>query len=227
MPLNFRYAVFCMHKMFETSATVFAMELSRAPAAGGFPGVDDWNLAQPVHFASDWQGKNEDTARETQVRLLWTPQVLYLKFRCRYRTLTAFADGAVNGRRDQLWDRDVAEVFLQTAPAQPRRYWEFEVSPNGMWIDLDISPEGKRNPDSGMNSRVALNEFEKIWTAELALPMLSLTNHFDPAAEWRVNFFRVEGATEPRFYSSWRPTYTPQPNFHVPEAFGVLRFQRA
>jgi len=44
---------------------------------------------------------------------------------------------------------------------------------------------------------------------------------------WRVNFFRVEGATEPRFYSAWRPTNTPKPNFHVPEAFGALVFTDA
>jgi alpha-galactosidase len=34
----------------------------------------------------------------------------------------------------------------------------------------------------------------------------------------------VEGATEPRFYSAWRPTGTAVPNFHVPEAFGQLIF---
>jgi alpha-galactosidase len=44
---------------------------------------------------------------------------------------------------------------------------------------------------------------------------------------WRVNFFRVEGAAEPRFYSAWRPTNTPKPNFHVPEAFGALVFTDA
>jgi alpha-galactosidase len=210
----------------ETSPLVVAMELPNGTGGREFPSADDWNLAQPVRFASDWQGKNEDPARETEVRLLWTRETLYLNFRCRYRTLTVFPDGAINGRRDQLWNRDVAEVFLQTDPAQPRRYWEFEISPNGMWIDLDISPGVKRDPKSGMKSRVNLNESEKIWTVELALPMHSLTNHFDPSAEWRVNFFRVEGATEPRFYSAWRPTHTPQPNFHVPEAFGVLRFLR-
>ena len=47
-------------------------------------------------------------------------------------------------------DRDVAEVFIQTDTSQARRYWEFEISPNGMWIDLEISPEGKRDPASGM-----------------------------------------------------------------------------
>jgi alpha-galactosidase len=225
-PDNFRYAVFYMKNTPETSPLVVAMELPNGTGGREFPSADDWNLAQPVRFASDWQGKNEDPARETAVRLLWTRETLYLNFRCRYRTLTVFPDGAINGRRDQLWNRDVAEVFLQTDPAQPRRYWEFEISPNGMWIDLDISPGVKRDPKSGMKSRVNLNESEKIWTVELALPMHSLTNHFDPSAEWRVNFFRVEGATEPRFYSAWRPTHTPQPNFHVPEAFGVLRFLR-
>jgi hypothetical protein len=34
----------------------------------------------------------------------------------------------------------------------------------------------------------------------------------------------VEGPSEPRFYSAWRPTNTGQPNFHVPEAFGWLVF---
>jgi len=208
-------------------ATAVAMELTRGLDTGGFPSAHSWTLAPPVRFAGDWQGENADSVRETEVRVLWNNGFLYLRFLCRYRTLSVFADSDANGRRDQLWDRDVAEVFLQTDGSKPRRYWEFEISPNGMWIDLEISSEGKRNPDSGLRSRVAVNEADKIWTAELALPMGALTTEFDPSQEWRVNFFRVEGATEPRFYSSWRPTYTPHANFHVPEAFGVLRFQKA
>ena len=51
-----------------------------------------------------------------------------------------------------------------------------------------------------------------------------VTPSFAPAAVWRVNFYRVEGQQEPRFYSAWQPTNTPHPNFHVPEAFGRLRF---
>jgi alpha-galactosidase len=226
-PGNIRYAVFDMNKPTENPGVVAAMELPGRPDASGFPNPHAWNFAYPVRFSCDWQGTNEDPARATEVRLLWTRQTLYLKFRCRYRTLTVFPDGAINGRRDHLWDHDVAEVFLQTDPAQLRRYWEFEISPNGMWIDLDISPERKSDPSSGMKSRVDVNQSDKIWTAELALPLLSLKSHFDPAADWRVNFFRVEGASEPRFYSCWRPTNTAQPNFHVPEAFGVLRFLKA
>jgi alpha-galactosidase len=224
MTRQFRYAVFNMKKASDTENTIVAKELTGDLERGGFPDADSWKLAAPIRFASDWRGKNEDLARGTQVRVLWNAQSLFLQFVCRYRTLTTFEDGHPNGRRDQLWDRDVAEVFIQTDSNQPRRYLEFEVSPNGMWIDLEISPEGKRDPRSGMKSQVAVNESEKLWTATIVLPMHALAHNFDPNSEWRVNFFRVEGPTEPRFYSSWRPTHTPQPNFHVPEAFGKLLF---
>jgi alpha-galactosidase len=219
--------VFRMAKALYIPATAIAMELLSGLDTGGFAPAHAWALAPPLRFANDWRGRNADFARETEVRLLWTNEYLHLRFHCGFRSLTIFADSDSNGRRDHLWDRDVAEVFLQTDASQPRRYWEFEVGPNGMWIDLEISPEGKRDPGSGMRSRVVVDESEKVWTAELALPLVVLVNVFDPSVEWRVNFFRVEGAAEPRFYSSWRPTYTPQPNFHVPDAFGILRFQKA
>ena len=201
---------------------------ARVPAAQireGFPVPEAWEAAPPLAFAADWQGNHSDPERGTEVRLLWTDEALFLRFRCRYRTLTTFPDSDPDGRRDQLWDRDVAEVFLQPDPAVPRRYWEFEVSPNGMWIDLDIAPGHKGNPKSGMRSRVRVDEARRVWTAEVALPMAGLTPRFAPTAVWRVNFFRVEGPAEPRFYSSWRATGTPQPNFHVPEAFGPLVFR--
>jgi alpha-galactosidase len=184
----------------------------------------EWQRATAVRFCADWHGKDANPERETAVRLLWSPATLYVRFECRYREIFVFEDSDLNGRRDQLWDRDVAEVFLQPDPSRPRYYREFEVSPNGMWIDLDIFPGGLADLKSGMRSSVVLNETGRSWAAELAIPMVSLTKDFDSARTWRVNFFRVEGKAEPRHYLAWQPTHTPQPNFHVPEAFGYLRF---
>jgi alpha-galactosidase len=135
-----------------------------------------------------------------------------------------FEDSDVNGRRDHLWERDVAEAFLQPEPARERFYREFEVSPNGMWIDLDIFPGGIADLKSGLQRSVALDEKSRTWGAELAIPLKALTDRFDPGMIWRANFFRVEGRQEPRAYLAWQPTHTPQPNFHVPAAFGRLRF---
>lgn len=201
-----------------------AIRLTEPCDAEGFPALASWGKAASLRFNADWQGKNADPTRETKVRLLWAPEILFLRFQARYRTITVFADAEANGRRDQLWDRDVAEAFLQPDWSNPRRYKEFEVSPNGFWIDLDIAPGEKYDLKSGLKRRVVLNEERKTWTAELAIPMACLVTTFDPTAAWRVNFYRVEGAEEPRFYSAWRPTGTRVPNFHVPEAFGELIF---
>ena len=192
--------------------------------AGDFPSPSEWNRAEPVAFCHDWQGRNPDPRRETEVRLLWSEDSLFVRFACRYRTLDVFQDADPNGRRDQLWDRDVAEVFLQPDRFGEKFYKEFEVSPNGMWLDLDISPQGLAHIASGMRSRVVLDEKASAWIAELTIPMSAITSNFDPAQPWRVNFFRCEGLDPQRFYSAWQPTETSEPNFHVPQKFGWLRF---
>ena len=185
-----------------------------------------WQSATPIVFCADWQDKNADPARQTRVRALWTRETLYLRFECRYQEIFVFADSDSNGRRDQLWDRDVAEVFLQPDPSRPPYYKEFEVAPNGLWIDLDVSPGPLKDLKSGMRSSVWLDKENGTWDAELAIPIKALTKHFDPEKIWRANFYRVEGPKEPRFYSAWQATNTPEPAFHVPEEFGYLRFAR-
>jgi hypothetical protein len=186
----------------------------------------EWQTADPVAFSSDWQGKNPDPARQTQVRILWSDRTLYVRFECQFYELCVFEDSEPNGRRDHLWDRDVAEAFLLPDPSRPRFYREFEVSPNGMWIDLDIFPGGFADLKSGLQRSVAVNPQSHTWTAELAIPLNALTAQFEPSKIWRANFYRVEGSKEPRAYLAWQPTYTPEPNFHVPTEFGTLRFAK-
>jgi alpha-galactosidase len=208
------------------TGTAVAVRLTGRLDAEGFPAPVAWEKAPAMRFDHDWQGKNADPQRETEVQLLWTPDALYLKFVVHYRSITVFGDAEPDGRRDKLWERDVAEVFLQPPESGARQYKEIEVSPNGLWIDLDIAPGEKHDPQQGgLRRQVRINEQNKTWVAELALPMKSLTEQFDPAKAWRVNFFRVEGASEPRFYSAWRPTGTAVPNFHVPECFDKLVFE--
>jgi alpha-galactosidase len=197
----------------------------RSTASGiDFPTAEDWAAAQPVRFCADWQGRNSDPQRQTEVRVLWSPFTLYLRFVAHYRELYTYPGGPQ--RRDQLWDRDVAEVFLQASDQSDHVYSEIEVSPNGDWIDLAIANRQGSDLQSGMKSHVAVDSTKKVWTADVAIPIKSLTAHFDPKQSWRVNFFRIEAPEPNRFYSSWQPTNTPQPNFHVPEAFVPLHFEQ-
>jgi alpha-galactosidase len=202
-----------------------ATRLTGSVDSEGFPNVRDWKRVPEIQFNHDWRGKNADPERTTEVRILWTPETLFLRFHQRYRTITVYPDARPDGWRDELWDRDVAEVFLQPDTSDPRKYKEFEVSPNGQWIDLAISHGEKEELHSKLKRRVMLDKENHTWTAELVIPMESLTPRFSADDVWRVNFYRVEGESEPRFYSAWSPTNSPKPNFHVPEAFGKLIFR--
>jgi hypothetical protein len=206
----------------QNSSQVVAARL-RMPFDGeGLPPAAAWISAQPVDFCSDWQGKHADPQRQTEVRLLWSDAYLCLRFRARYREIYVYSGGSC--RRDQLWLRDVVEVFIRPGSDDLRHYKEFEISPNGDWLDLDIAPGQKSDLSCALRSRVVTDSKAMVWVAELAIPMNALTRKFDPGEIWRLNFFRVEGPEPARFYSAWQPTNTPQPNFHVPEVFGELRF---
>lgn len=211
-------------KSAEELPAVVAARLRENLGAHEFPSAQGWEGAPALQFDHDWRGENSDPERSTEVRLLWTPEILYIRFLCRYRTMTVFSDARADGWRYELWDRDVAEVFLQPDASDPLIYKEFEVAPNGMWIDLAVRHGEIEELSSGLHRRVTVDSAARTWTAELALPMKKVAPRFDPKQPWRANFFRIEGEGEPRFYAAWNPTHSPAPNFHVPAAFGVLSF---
>jgi alpha-galactosidase len=201
---------------------IVASQLHSSLEMPTFPGNDDWNKAQPVVFCRDWKGEQTDLQRRTEVRVLWSSQFLYLRFEAHYRDIYLYPE--TNQRREKLWLRDVAEVFLQPSGNQGKHYKEFDVSPNGNWIDLDISPLGGTELLCDMKTKAVIASEKHIWMTELIIPMKCLTQNFDRNAGWRLNFFRIEGSNPHRFYSAWRPTNTAHPNFHVPEVFGTLKF---
>jgi alpha-galactosidase len=208
----------------QAAAEIIAARLDTPLPANAMPSEQQWSLAMPVTFDADWQGARRDPERRTEARLLWSPDTLYVRFICNYRTIDIFPDAEPSGRRDHLWERDVAEVFLQPDQFGTRHYKEFEVSPNGFWIDLDITPGGNRDLKSGLRRSVSVDELSREWTAVLAIPIVSITKSFDPTQAWRLNFYRCEALDPNRAYLAWQPTRTPQPNFHVPASFGVLHF---
>jgi alpha-galactosidase len=201
-----------------------AAPLRRTPANKEFPNERDWRAAGPIVFCHDWKGEIPLPQRETEVRLLWSSQFLYVRFRAHYGELFLYPEE--NVRREQLWQRDVGEIFAQADTKVLKQYQEFEVSPNGDWLDLDIAPEGASNPMCPLATRATIDPEQQVWTAELAIPVKCITPSFDPDAVWRLNLFRIEGREPERFYSAWLPTNTSKPNFHVPEAFGTLSFAR-
>jgi hypothetical protein len=195
----------------------------RIEAIEGLPAAAEWNQSESISFCADWRGENPDPLTTTEVKILWSPDHLFIRFRCNYRELYTYAGG--NCLRDELWLRDVAELFIRPEDDNLRHYKEFEISPNGDWLDLDINNGKKTFLSCNLKSQVTVNPSTMIWTAEMGIPFSCLDASFDPRKIWRLNLFRIEGPEPNRFYSAWRPTGAPKPNFHVPDVFGELQLK--
>jgi alpha-galactosidase len=198
---------------------------NRVPAVGadGFPHASQWADAPATFFRHDWQGKPLAGPQSTRVQLLRGAGHLYLRFICKYETLTTFDQAGPANAIWPLWERDVVEVFLQAPDrAGLKSYREVQVAPNGLLQEIAIEVSGKRRIDGGSRARAHVDTGNKVWTAELAIPMRGTDSAGDG---WRLNLFRIEGpeaAGDNRVHSAWSPTRTAAPDFHVPGAFGRL-----
>src|SRR5258708_19627577 len=96
--------------------TAVAVQMVESPEGDGFPTPSSWEVSAPVRFHANWQGKNPDPERETEVRLLWTSERLYLRFRASFREITVFSDAEPNQRPAHLSVPVVSQLLLHPYP---------------------------------------------------------------------------------------------------------------
>lgn len=189
-----------------------------------------WQNAPRIIFDTSYSPEIRYPEARTEVRSLWTPSSVYFGFFCPYEELNIYLDEDPEFERWELWNRDVAEVFINPFPEQLRHYWEFEVAPNNQWIDLEIDLDKDPFHDAGWDSAflhaTSVNNEARIWTCEMRIPASSFgLESIAKGTSWRVNFFRCDGlgGDDRRRFLAWSPTG--ERNFHVPEHFGQLFFR--
>lgn len=187
-----------------------------------------WQEGQPIRIERYWSGEPAPPSRHAEVRICWSSEALHVRFVCVQREPPIVAE---NPRLDQktlgLWDRDVCEIFIAPDPKNLSHYFEFEAAPTGEWVDLGIkqTPSGRETDwdfESGLTTAARLEQ-EQLFVG-MRIPWSEAITKPEPGEIWLVNLFRCVGPEAPERYLAWRPTRTPQPNFHVPEAFGALQF---
>jgi Carbohydrate family 9 binding domain-like len=186
-----------------------------------------WKHAPGVFANQDTMG-NPVTKEVMEIRSRWTQDNLYLLFICAFDVLYLKPDPDPAQETNRLWNWDVAEAFIGNDFDDINRYKEFEVSPQGEWVDLDIdrnktggSPDAWRW-NSGFKVKARIDKARKVWYAEMCIPFQSISrNPATPGLQLRINFFRTQGSGPNRLLLNWRPTHAQ--TFHVPAAFGVLQ----
>ena len=187
-----------------------------------------WRDVQPIYMDLGPHGKPEPDYR-TEVRTRWTKHNLYFLFICPYEKLNLKPNPATTSETNELWNWDVAEVFIGSDFKNIRRYKEFEMSPQGEWIDLDIDLTKPHHEDgwtwnSGFQVSARIDSAAHVWYGAMKIPYSAIDTH--PARignKLRVNLFRSQGPGPSRHEITWHPPMAD--TFHVPERFGVLELE--
>ena len=210
-----------------SAALDWALPELRCGRLDGVPVLADW--AQ-----EGWRSHEPQCLREvvsgrepelpTEVRVGWDSEALRVLFRvwdeAPWATLTE--------RGEPLYTEEVVEVFLDPV-GDGELYFELEVNVNNAVLECCA-----RRVRSGYRKdfrwrceglRTAVQRDVEGWTAELAIPFLSLAVQGPRAGEaWRGNLTRIDRPQgKPRELSAWSPTGLAQ--FHVPRRFGWLRME--
>ena len=184
------------------------------------PGSPEWRNVPAVLATQTYTGATVPLL-PTKIQSRWTDRNLYLLFSCPYDSLHLKPGPNRKSETPKLWDWDVAEAFIGP---EGKQYREFQVSPQGEWIDLAIDrvhplPDGGMSWNSGFTVKARIDSRRKIWYGEMKIPRSAF-----PDGPLRLGLFRMQGEGEHKHEISWQPTGNP--SFHVPEAFGTLRLEQ-
>ena len=212
-------------------------EIYRAPAPVNIDAKLDetgWRQAATAgNFHFNWW--KEGAKEPTEAKLLWDDENLYVGYYCHDKNIS----GEVTARHGPVSRDDCVEVFISPNTAKPRNYYGFEINVLGTMLNFlradwyngpfNWEPEGVRYRTSFHGLPVKHESpGDDHWILELAIPFKNFETdapHTPPrdGDTWRLNLNRAGGKTNAQ-YSTWSPVSTEKPNFHVPEAFGTVRF---
>jgi hypothetical protein len=126
----------------------------------------------------------------------------------------------------ELWKGDVAELFIGSDFSNIRRYKEFELSPQGESVDLDVN---QALPDhtsgwtwnSGFQVTARIDAKAKIWYGAMRIPFSAIAQRPPIIGRtFRANLFHSQAPPDQKHLIAWQAPMSD--TFHVPEKFGLL-----
>lgn len=187
-----------------------------------------WRGAQAIYAEV---GKDGHALPEykTEIRTRWTGKDIYFLFACPYKDLYLKPAPSTDHETNELWNWNVAEVFIGSDFKDIKRYKEFEVSPHNEWVDLDIDLNKPHHEDgwlwnSGFEHATRIDAAKHIWYVAMKIPFKAIDSRRPARGNvFRVNLYRTEGPPQDQKEIMWQPVMSN--SFHMPERFGLLRLK--
>lgn len=207
---------------------------SQAPPLCGDIDGTAWAAAEVLSI-DNWPWHQGGLKQQTEARLLYDNQALYLQFQC--DDVHSYAEATeLNGA---VYKDSCVELFAAPGRDPAEGYFNFEANCCGTF-HLGFGPgrDGRQliTPELAKRIEVATsipgptkNESptDQHWWLAAKLPLEVIAGMAGRAVQakpgdlWRANFYRCGGKTDDQ-YACWNPITVASPDFHRPECFGRL-----
>jgi len=190
-----------------------------------------WKNIDPLIINKSILGAPADNLK-SEARSRWTDEYLYFLFSGPFEEQVLKPDPDTINETFRLWQWDDFELYIGADFENINLYREFEVSPQGEFLDLNINSEipnaghnDERLWDSGFKVKARVDHENKQWYAELKIPVDSFDKRKPEAGnKFRVNIYRLQGPQYDRDFLAWKPTMVWNP--HHPEVFGIMELAK-
>ena len=174
-----------------------------------------------------------------EAKMIYDTDNVYVIFRVKDR----FVKSTVTEYNGNVSGDSCVEFFFAPNSDEPLKYFNLEINAGGTPLIYYISkpwteffkleaPEIKQIEIAHSLPSVVDPEITEpvTWTIEYRIP-LSMLKKFSnvtnpaPGVIWKANFYKTGSRTSNPNYLTWNFVDNPKPNFHLPQFFGVLKFQ--
>ncbi len=207
---------------------VSAVRVDEAPLLDGVMDDAVWRMARVIdEFVQQEPAEGAPATERTEVSVLYDSENLYLGMRAFDSQPDAIIATEMRRDSNRILDEDNFQIILDTFN-DSRSGYMFVTSPLGAKLDQQISNEGGdsgRGPGRGGGDvnrdwdgvwHVSVKRTDEGWTAEIAIPMVTVRFPAAERQEWGINFMRnIRRKNEQVF---WAP---------IPKAYDLARVSLA
>lgn len=196
-----------------------------------------WRDVEPLDIGH-YMGEEPDHRPRTQAKALYDDTYMYVIFRVEDQYVRAVAQEA----HGPVWKDSCVEFFFTPGENVSQGYFNLEVNCGGTALfhfqkvprknarQMDLADMRQIEIAHSM-PRIVDPEITKptVWTLEYRIPFAILEKHCrvnrpGPGVVWRANFYKCGDDTSHPHWLTWSVVDNPEPDFHLPQFFGILEF---
>ncbi len=204
-----------------------AVRVEEGPELDGVLDDPVWQRAALIdEFVQQEPDEGAPATERTEVLILYDAENLYIGVRAYDSDPNGIVSTEMRRDSNRILDEDSFQIILDTFN-DSRSGYMFVTSPYGAKLEQQISDEGQSGRSFGGSSAgvnrdwdgvwdVVVGTMENGWTAEIAIPMVTVRFPDTPRQSWGINFMRnIRRKNEQVF---WAP---------IPKAYGLTRISLA